>query len=373
MVALKRPGEISFGAGASALESFPTAAYSAVTQHILATRAEEAFNFSPTEGHPQLREVIAERNGVRPEEVLVVAGTQQALDLIARCLLCPQDAVVMDWPGFLGAIQTFRLAGAVLAGWDISAADLGELEDLLLKRRPKLLYLNPSFQNPTGHTLPLEVRRGVVELARSYRVPIVEDEVYRDLYFGEPPPPPLFELDGSGLVLHLRTFSKTFAPGLRLGYVIADESIIDQLSLVKAQSDLFCPGLSQLVMAELLSGGVFDNHTRLLRAAHRERALVMDKALREAFPTGALAWQPAEGGLYMWAQLRSGNSRSLLQAASKHGVSFAVGDSFFPDGSGKRALRLCYSSTKPEHITQGINRLASAFFETEAMQNEGLR
>ncbi len=373
LVALPRTSEISFGAGAPAPEAFPVDAYAAATQHILTTGAKEAFTFLPTEGHPRLREMIAEREGVRPEEVLVVAGTQQALDLIARCLLCPQDAVVMDWPGFLGAIQTFRLAGAVLAGWDIVTADLDELEDLFLKRRPKLLYLNPSFQNPTGRTLPLEVRRGVVELARTYRVPVVEDEVYRDLYFDAPPPPSLLSLEGSGLVLHLRTFSKTFAPGLRLGYVLADESIIDQLSLVKAQSDLFCPGLSQLVMAELLSNGVFESHIRLLRKKHRERALVMTKALHGQFPAGSLAWRPAEGGLYVWAQLRSGDSRSLLRAAAKQGVSFAVGDAFFPDGSGKRALRLCYSSTEPERILQGVERLADAFFEMEAGPSEPLR
>lgn len=328
LVTLKQANEISFGAGRPALEYFPTETYAALSEKILATKPQEALGFLPTEGHPYLREVIAQREKVRLEEVLIVAGTQQAIDLIARCLLYPQDTVVMDWPSFLGAIQTFRLAGASLTGWDIMTADLGELEDIFLKKRPKLLYLNPSFQNPSGRTLSLETRRGIVDLARSYRVPLVEDEAYRDLYFNEPPPPSLIELEGNGLVLHLRTFSKTFAPGLRLGYVIADENIIDQLSLVKAQSDLFCPGLSQLIMAELLSQGVFDTYTHLLRKKHQERALAMDRALREYLPAGALSWQAAKGGLYVWARLTRGDSQSLLQETVKRDVSFALGKSF---------------------------------------------
>ena len=269
LVTLKPPNAISFGAGVPALDYFPTESYLAVTEQILSRQAREALGFLPTEGHPYLREVIAEREGVRAEEVLVTSGTQQALDLISRCLLYGQDVVVMDWPGYLGAIQTFRLAGAVLAGWNIFSGDLDELEDIFLKRRPKLLYLNPSFQNPTGRSLPLDIRQAVVELARNYRVPIVEDEAYRDLYFHKPPTTSLLELEGNGLVLHLRTFSKTFAPGLRLGYLIADENIIDQLSLVKAQSDLFCPGLPQLVIAELLTQGIFDDYTCLLRKKHK--------------------------------------------------------------------------------------------------------
>ena len=361
LVTLTPPNTISFGAGVPALEYFPTKSYLAATEQILSRQAQEALGFLPTEGHPYLREVIAGRENVRPEEVLIVSGTQQALDLIGRCLLCQQDVVVMDWPGYLGAIQTFRLAGAVLTGWDIFTSDLDELEDIFLKRRPKLLYLNPSFQNPTGRTIPLDIRQGIVELARNYRVPIVEDEAYCDLYFDKPSPTSLLELEGNGLVIHLRTFSKTFAPGLRLGYVIADEGIIDQLSLVKAQSDLFCPGLSQLVVAELLTKGIFDEYTCLLRKKHKERALAMHKALQEQLPADVLSWQASDGGLYLWAYLNSGDSRTLLQEAYKEGISFALGENFFTDSSGKRALRFCYSGIKPNQIVEGVKRLSNAF------------
>lgn len=360
LVTLTQPDEISFGAAAPALEYFPVQAYAKATEQILVTRPQEAFGFLPTEGHPYLREVIAGRENVRPEEVLVVSGTQQALDLIARCLLYPQDTIVMDWPGFLGAIQTFRFAGAVLTGWDIVRADTEELEDLLVKKRPKLLYLNPSFQNPTGRTLSLSSRQAVIDLARRYRIPVIEDEAYRDLYFEKPPPPTLHKLEGNGLVIHLRTFAKTLAPGLRLGYVIADESIIDQLALVKAQSDLFSPGLSQLAVATLLADGTFDGYTRLLRRKHRERAAVMNEALETYVPEGELLWNIPAGGLYLWAQLTSKYSCDFLREASRLGVNFAPGDSFFSDRAGKRTLRLCYSATPPEGIVEGVKRLAYA-------------
>lgn len=361
LVALGKPDEISFGCGIPALDKFPIETYSAATQRVLTEQTNEALGLVPTEGQPYLREVIAQREGVKPEEVLIVSGTQQALDLIARCLLHPQDNVVMDWPGYLGAIQTFRLAGANLTGWDIARCDLEELEDSFLKQRPKLLYLNPSFQNPTGRTLALETRQGIITLARKYRIPIIEDEVYRDLYFDDAPPPSLRELEGNGLVIHLRTFAKTFAVGLRLGYVIADESIIDQLAFVKAQSDLFNPGLSQLVLAELLNQGVVDKHTKQLRQQHKERAISMQNALKDHFTNDELSWQPSQGGLYLWAQLKTGNSRDLHQKASQQGVNFALGDSFFTDTTGKRALRLCYSSTAPKRIYEGVERLAKAF------------
>src|SRR5262249_14216892 len=147
-----------------------------------------------------LRRALARRHGARPEEVLVVSGAQQGLDLVARCLIDPGDAVLMDRPGYLGAIQTFRSAGAYVVGWDAVAADVDELESLILRYRPKLLYTSPTFGNPTGRTLGLAARRALLEMAGRYRLPIVEDDPYRDLHFGAPPPPSLERLDARRLV-----------------------------------------------------------------------------------------------------------------------------------------------------------------------------
>ena len=365
LIELDAADTISFGAGQPNLESFPVERYQALSNHILTNYPRAALGFLPTEGHPHLREVLAQREGVRPEEILVVTGTQQALDLISRCLLSQHDSVVMDWPGYIGAIQSFRFAGAHLCGWDFANGDLDELEDIFLKKRPKLLYINPTFQNPTGATLPLEARQGIIQLARNYRVPIVEDEAYRDMYFTEPPPPTLKDLEGTGLVIHLRTFSKTLAPGVRLGYVVADEAIIDQLSLVKAQSDLFNPGLSQLCIATLVDEGDYDKNLQFMRTSHQQRARAMEKSLKEYLPANSLHWQSPKGGLYLWAHLRDIEAQALQQAAARHGVSFASGDKFFPDKSGKRSMRLVYSSTSQQRIVEGVKRIAAAYEEIQ--------
>ena len=164
------------------------------------------------------------------------------------------DAVVIDRPGYLGAIQTFRNAGARLVGWDVTRADTDELEELLLRYRPKLIYTNPTHQNPTGATLPIRTRREMLELAARYRVPIVEDDTYRDLALtGPPPPPSLFALDEAHtVVIRINSFSKMLAPGLRLGWISAVRPIVDQLALIKQQVDPHTQNLSRLVIAELI-------------------------------------------------------------------------------------------------------------------------
>src|SRR6185295_12163451 len=161
----------------------------------------------PTEGQPALRDAIARRFGGQPENVLVLAGAQQGLDLLARCLVDPGDTVVVDRPGYLGAIQTFRAAGARLVGWDVVNHDLDELEDLLVRYRPKLIYTNPTFQNPTGWTMPIRLRRDFLALATRMRVPIIEDDTYRELYLSSAPPPSLHSLDTQSVVIHLSSFS----------------------------------------------------------------------------------------------------------------------------------------------------------------------
>ena len=222
---------------------------------MLATDPHAAWGHGPTEGQPALREAIAERYNVPRESVLILSGAQQGLDLLARCLIDPGDAVIMDRPGYLGAIQSFRAAGAKLIGWDIARADSDELEDLLVRYRPKLIYTNPTFQNPTGMTLPIRTRRELLSLAQRYRVPIVEDATYRDLYFNEPPPPSLRELDDHNLVIYLNSFSKVMAPGLRLGWIAAAPSIVDQIAIIKQRLDPHTPNLVQFAIARLMREG----------------------------------------------------------------------------------------------------------------------
>lgn len=359
------PRQISFAAGVPAIDRFPTGAFREAVERAMGAGAPAALGLGPTEGQPRLRRAIARRSGGRPAETLIVAGAQQGLDLVARCLLDPGDTVVMERPGYLGAIEAFRAAGARLVGWDVPRDDLDELDDLLSRYRPKLLYLNPTFHNPTGRTLPLRARRELLELAARHRLPIVEDDPYRDLGFVGPPPPTLRALDARGLVIHVGTFAKTLAGGLRLGWLAAAEPIVDQLALVKGRADVSCPTLTQLVVADLLTTGTYETHLGELRAEHGRRHDTLLAALRRHLPAGALACEPARGGLYLWGRLGAEiTAGDLLAAAAVAGVVFAPGSLFYPDDSGRQELRLCFSRVPPNAIEAGVRRLGTAFTTT---------
>ena len=356
------PGRSRSGRGRRPRSGSRSTCSAGSTDDVLRRDATTAFGIGPTEGQPSLRAAVAARLGTRPEQVLVVAGAQQGLDLIARCLLDPGDAVLIDRPGYLGAIQTFRSAGAHLVGWDVERADPDELEDLILRYRPKLLYSTPTFQNPTGRTLSLEVRRELLRVAARYRLPIVEDDPYGPLWFDRPPPPSLFSLDERGLVIYLGTASKTLGAGLRLGWLVAPPAIVEQLTLVKARGDLFTNGLTQLVLAEILGGRAYDTHLAGLRTEHAARHAALATALRRRLPAGSIGWRPAEGGLYLWCRLRGGTDAvGLLQRAQAAGVTFVPGEPFYGDGLGRHELRLCFSAATPERIDEGVRRLATAF------------
>ena len=350
---------LSLAAGEPAIDCFPTAAFQQAIDHVLTRHAHAVWTHGHTEGQPVLREAIAERFRVPAESVLVLAGAQQGLDLLARCLVDPGDAVVIDRPGYLGAIQSFRAAGAKLIGWDVLRAEIDELEDLLVRYRPKLIYTNPTFQNPTGATMPIRTRRELLKLAERYRVPIVEDGTYGELYFHEAPPPSLRDLDVQNLVIHLNSFSKVMAPGLRLGWLSAAPSIIDQIAIMKQRLDPHTQNLVQFAMARLIRQGSFDAHLKTLRAEHARRCGQMVTTLQRHLPPGALRFTRPQGGLYLWCRLAGGvSSRALLERALAAGVAFIAGDAFYSDPTGETELRLCFSSVMPSTIDEAIKRLA---------------
>lgn len=246
-----------------------------------------------------------------------------------------------------------------MVGWDIARADPEELEDLLQRYRPKLIYTNPTFHNPTGRTLPVETRKALLSLAARYRLPVLEDEPYRELSFRHPPPPTLLELDEHGLVIHLGAYSKTLAAGPRLGWLIAPEAVVDQLTLVRRRSDLFGPGAIQLVVAEMLARGIYDAHLRTLRAAHAERYATMAAALERCLPPETLSWLPVDGGLYLWPRARPGiDTRLLAQRAAAAGVVIVSGEAFYPDHADWHEFRLCFARNPLAAIAAGIERLA---------------
>jgi len=352
---------LSLAAGEPAIDCFPTAAFQQAIDHVLRTDALAVWRHGPTEGQPALREAIADRFRVPAESVLVISGAQQGLDLLARCLVDPGDAVIIDRPGYLGAIQSFRAAGAKLIGWDIARSDIDELEDLLVRYRPKLIYTNPTFQNPTGVTMPIRSCRELLKLAERYRVPIVEDATYRELYFREPPPPSLRDLDVSNLVIHLNSFSKVMAPGLRLGWLSAAPSIVEQMSMIKQRLDPHTQNLVQFAMARLIRNGSFDAHLTTLRAEHARRSAQMIASIQRHVAPGMLRGTRPQGGLYLWCRLSPGvSARDVLDRALAAGVAFVAGHAFYPDPAGESELRICFSSLPPATIDDAIRRLAKA-------------
>jgi 2-aminoadipate transaminase len=357
---------LSLAAGEPAIDCFPVDAFQQAIDHVIKGESHAVWRHGPTEGQPALREAIAERFGVPAESILILSGAQQGLDLLARCLVDPGDAVIVDRPGYLGAIQSFRAAGAKLIGWDVARADMDELEDVLVRYRPKLIYTNPTFENPTGVTLPIRARRELLKLAERYRVPIVEDATYRELYFSEAPPPSLRELDAQNIVIHLNSFSKVLAPGLRLGWLSAAPSIIDQIAIIKQRLDPHTQNLVQFALARLIREGSFDRHLRTLRAEHARRCSMMIAALQRHVPAAALRFPKPHGGLYLWCRLAPGiSSRALLEQALAAGVAFVPGHAFYPDPAGDSELRLCFSSVMPNAIDDAVRRLASCLLQAE--------
>jgi 2-aminoadipate transaminase len=356
----------SFAAGQPALDCFPVTAVRRALDRILGADVAAPWRNGPTEGHARLRTAIAARSGGAADQVLVVAGAQQGLDLLARCLIDPGDAVVIERPAYLGAIHSFRNAGAHLVGWDVHNADVDELEESLLRYRPKLLYLNPTYQNPTGRTLPLRMRHDVLELANRYRVPIIEDDTYRELSLGTPPPPSLFQLDDKHqIVIHLNTFSKTLAPGLRLGWISAVRPIVEQLALIKQRADLHTQTLSQLLVADLIETGAFDGHVATLRDEHRRRRDAMVQALRKHVPAGELRFAIPEGGLYLWCRL-SGTARAdaVQQRALREAIVFVTGAPFYCDAGGAQELRICYAGQPPTQAARAARCLGRSIVDT---------
>ena len=362
--AAANPALLSLAAGVPALDCFPTEAFQQATNDVLARHASSLipWRHGATEGLPAFRDALAARFGGDPEHILVIGGAQQGLDLLTRCLVDPGDAVIVDRPGYVGAIQTFRTAGARLLGWDVARADLDELEELLLRYRPKLIYTNPTHHNPTGVTMPIRTRRELLELAARYRVPIVEDDTYRELSLNAPPPPSLFKLDDSHrVVIRVNSFSKMLAPGLRLGWISAVKSIVDQLSLIKQQVDPHTQNLSQLVVCELLERGVFDRHVTTLKNEHRRRRDAMVQALRQHVPPASLRYAIPEGGMYLWCQLPSHiSARAVQDHARRESVMVVTGEPFYVDQGGSHQLRICYTSEPPVRAERAARTLARA-------------
>ncbi len=366
MALLTRPDTISFAAGTPSPELYPLDDFQQAMAHVLTAAGQTLLQPCPVEGYYPLRQTIAQRMvrrgaAVKAENTLIVTGSQQGLDLIARTFLRAGDEVVMEAPSYLGALQIFGAVGAKLLGvpLDEEAMRLDVLENILIRYRPKLIYTLPTFQNPSGRTMAPGRRLRLLELAHRYRVPIIEDDPYGELYYTDQAPSPLLALDRHGYVIYLSTFSKILFPGLRLGWVAAPRPVIERLSQIKQLADLHCSTLIQGAVHEFCQRGALDEHLDRVRGLYRQRRDAMLSALAERGPTG-LEWDEPQGGFNLWCRLPPGlKARQLMAEAAGQGVALVPGEVFYPDGGGQEEMRLNFCPPIAL-IEEGIQRLGVA-------------
>jgi 2-aminoadipate transaminase len=375
-----RPDVISFAGGLPAPEIFPVQEIAAAAQRVLA-RGTESLQYGPTEGFQPLRELIVRhmsRYGIRvtPANVLVTSGSQQALDLVGKLLIDAGDRVLVEEPTYLGALQAFGTYQPQYLTIDLDDEGI-RVDDLepQLRAGPKFVYVLPNFHNPAGVTMSLERRRRLVELASHYGVPLLEDDPYGQLRYEGDHLPPLVVLDADmhgngggktfrGDVMYLGTLSKTLAPGLRIGWVVAPEEVIAKLVQLKQGADLHTSTFTQMVAWETARGGFLDQHVHRIRDVYRARRDAMLAALDRHFPPGC-TWTRPQGGLFLWATLPPGHdSAKLLEVALQSKVAFVPGVAFSARGNGARSMRLNFSYSPPEVIEEGIRRLGKAVAET---------
>ncbi|RTH03863.1 2-aminoadipate aminotransferase [Thermus scotoductus] len=360
----QRPGVLSFAGGLPAPELFPKEEAAAKAAEILREKGEVALQYGPTEGYFPLRAWVAERLGVSPEEVLITTGSQQALDLLGKVFLDEGSPVLLEAPSYMGAIQAFRAYGprflTVPAGEE--GPDLSALEEVLRRERPRFLYLIPSFQNPSGGLMPLEARKRFLEMAMERGLVVVEDDAYRELYFGQDRLPSLFELAreaGYPGVIYLSSFSKVLSPGLRVAFVIAQPEVILKLTQAKQGVDLHTPVLNQILVHELVKEG-FPERLERIRATYRSKAQAMLEALDREMPK-EVAYTRPKGGMFVWMELPPGlSAEALFQRAIAENVAFVPGGPFFANGGGENTLRLSYATMDRERIQEGVRRLGQA-------------
>ena len=366
LLAARSPDKIRYplSAGTPSLEVFSKEMYNGSVARVLQEAIPAALAVAPTEGQWSLRVAIGAWLGLLPQNIMITAGAQEGIDLIARCLIEPGDYVVIDAPTYPGALQSFLSAGARLLPWSTDWS-LDALQDLLLRYRPKLIFTMPTFQNPTGQVMTLQTRISLLALARQYKVPVVEDDVYSRTYFGDAfMPKSLYALDEHSQVIAVSTFSKMLAPGLRIGWLTAPLYMVKQLSLIKMRSNLFTGGLNQLVLADLINTGSLEDHLRRLRVHHRELRDTAVKALEPLLRQGLLRYHLPAGSLYLWCKiLVSLDMEHLLATLDSNGVSVAPGLAFEPDRKGRSSphFRLCFTAVSRTRLVEGIEILNRTF------------
>jgi 2-aminoadipate transaminase len=368
MALVGAPGIISFAGGLPDPSTFPGPVLSDLLADILVSGDESAFQYGSTWGLPGPREFLASRmetlQGRRPGDgdVMITSGAIEALDLVAKTFIDPGDLVVVEAPTYLGAIMSFRSyqARVVTVPMDEDGLRVDALEDLLRSGgRPKLVYTIPDHQNPAGVSMAADRRRALVDLADRYGTLIVEDVAYRELSFHEVTDAPTLWSLAPEAVVQAGTFSKTFFPGVRLGWAAGPGTILDQLVLAKQTSDQCASAFAQRLLERYGRAGHLDERNAFARKLYADRASALLAALEREMPDG-VRWTEPRGGFFSWLTLPEGSDTAALAAlAIRAGFAFVPGSPFFPDDRGSRHLRLCFSRTPTTDIDEGIRRLGT--------------
>lgn len=340
----------SFAGGYPDAATFPLEDIRRISAQVLEKYGAKALQYGATQGVPELREVIARRYGVPVENVQITTSSQQGIDVCTRVFVDPGDVVLTTAPTYLGALQSFKSYRAVVR-------TLGTGDALPLDRRIKFCYVIPDFQNPSGETMTLGERQKLVSLAREQDFLIVEDSPYRELRYSGEPVPTIYSL-APERTLHLGSFSKIFAPGFRLGWMLGPVELLDQIYVCKQSLDLCPPILDQYMAAEFMGSGALDANLQKSIALYRTKRDKMLSLLEQYMPQG-VSWTHPEGGLFLFLTLPEGfDTVALYDRALSAGVAYVAGSFFYPDGSHRNTMRLNFSFLDASRMEAGIKLLA---------------
>jgi 2-aminoadipate transaminase len=357
-----RPEVISFAGGLPSPATFPVEQMRAAYERVLTQQGSVALQYGPSDGYAPLREWIADSlssDGARiaAEQVLMVSGSQQGLDLLGKVLIDEGDRVLVETPSYLGALQAFSVYGPQFVS--VPGDDGGLLPDAVaaIGQGARMLYALPNFQNPTGRTLSLERRAALVETCARLGLPLIEDDPYGALSYRHAPLPKMLGMNPDG-VIYMGSFSKVLTPGIRLGYVVAPLPLLQKLEQAKQAADLHTAQLTQMVVYEVIKDGFLEQHIPTIRTLYADQCQAMLAALEEFFPAG-VRWTRPEGGMFIWVTLpKHIDSMALLNEAIGQNVAFVPGASFYANAPESNTLRLSFVTVPPAKIRKGVAVLA---------------
>jgi len=354
----QRPDIISFAGGLPSPATFPVERMKAAYDKVLTDNGKVALQYGPTDGYAPLREWIAnslstQGSTILPEQILMVSGSQQALDLLGKVLIDEGSRVLVETPSYLGALQAFSVYRPEFKSVDTDEHGLVPASVADVAQGARLLYSLPNFQNPTGRSLSIARRLELVETCARLGLPLIEDDPYGALSYKGEPMPKMLAMNPDG-VIYMGSFSKVLTPGIRLGYVCAPAPLARRLELAKQAADLHTAQLTQMVVHEVVKDGFLDQHIPTIRTLYSNQCQVMLDALAEHFPEG-VSWTRPEGGMFIWVQLpKHIDSRKLLDQAIAAHVAFVPGAPFFANDPQSNTMRLSFVTVPPERIREGI-------------------